>query len=167
MKEQYAADCKKAQYLAKVLILSFLAALYVTGCKKEEPALPEEPTTPEESGIDIDLTTVSSILVYSEVTNIMSSPDAYIGKTVKLSGLFDYFKDETTGKEYFSCIIQDSTACCTQGIEFVWEGVHVYPDDYPMRGDEITVTGTFGTYEEDGYLYGQLSEAKLEAESIK
>lgn len=63
---------------------------------------------------------------------------------------------------YFSCIIVDATACCSQEIEFVLSGEHAYPDDYPEEGSEIVVQGIFNTYEENGYMYCQLKDAVME-----
>ena len=51
---------------------------------------------------------------------------------------------------------------CTQGLEFVLAGEHTYPDDYPKEGEEITVTGIFDIYEEDGFKYCQLINASME-----
>ncbi len=118
-------------------------------------------TESSEDGIDVDLTVLSSTMVYSEVYNIMVSPDEYIGKTVKMDGLFSYFHDETTNNEYFACIIQDATACCAQGIEFVLAGDYKYPEDYPELNSEICVVGVFDTYEEDGSIYCTLRDARL------
>ena len=46
--------------------------------------------------------------------------------------------------------------------EFVLAGEHTYPDDYPKEGEEITVTGIFDIYEEDGFKYCQLINASME-----
>lgn len=110
---------------------------------------------------DVDLTTLSSTLVYSEVYNMMVSPDEYVGKTIKMQGSFQYFRDEMTGNEYFSCLIKDATACCAQGIEFVLAGDYVYPNDYPEINSEITVYGIFDTYMEGEYMYCTLRNAQL------
>ena len=127
-----------------------------------------ETQTPEQSipadsadRVDVDLTVLSSIMVYSEVYNMMASPEAYIGKTVKMKGLFAYYHDEATGNYFFACIIQDATACCAQGIEFVLAGEHLFPDDYPEPGAEICVTGVFDTYQESENSYCTLRNAKL------
>ena len=117
--------------------------------------------TAENAAVDVDLAALSSTMVYSEVYNMMMTPDDYIGKTVKMSGAFSYFKDDSTGNEYFSCIIQDATACCAQGIEFVLEGDPKYPEDYPQQGAEITVVGTFDTYYEGQYRYCTLRGATM------
>ncbi|MCR5683275.1 MAG: hypothetical protein K6G29_12585, partial [Clostridiales bacterium] len=107
------------------------------------------------------LTVLSSTMVYSEVYNMMVSPEQYIGKTVKMDGLFAYYHDEATGNYYFACIIQDATACCAQGIEFVLTEDYVYPDDYPEVDEEICVVGVFDTYQEGDYTYCTLRKAKL------
>ena len=114
-------------------------------------------------GIDIDITVLSSTMVYSVVYCMVTAPDDYIGMVVKMNGQFTYYCDEQSGNEYYACIIQDATACCSQGIEFVLADSedYNYPDDYPVPGEEITVTGTFDTYEENGYTYCVLREAEL------
>lgn len=131
-----------------------------------EDAPEPEPESSEEvlsttDGIDVDLTTLSSTMVYSEVYNMMVSPDDYIGKTVKMDGQFALYHDESTGKYYFACIISDATACCSQGIEFVLTDEYTYPDDYPKEGGEICVIGTFDTYQEGDYTYCTLRNAKI------
>ena len=112
-------------------------------------------------GIDVDLTKLSSTMVYSEVYNMMNTPDSYIGKTVKMSGRFAYYKDPETENQYFACIIADALACCSQGLEFILAGEHTYPEDYPELSDEITVTGTLEVYEEKGYQFCRLVDAAL------
>lgn len=112
--------------------------------------------------IDVDLTKLSSTMVYSEVYNMMYTPEDYIGKTVKMSGMFVAYTNQDQSQFYPAVIIADATACCSQGIEFVLEGNPVYPEGYPEMETEITVVGTFETYEEDGNIYCRLQNAKLE-----
>lgn len=111
--------------------------------------------------IDVDLTTLSSTMVYSEVYNMMVSPKDYVGKTVKMNGSFSTYYDEITDAYYFACIIQDATACCAQGIEFVLAGNYSYPNDYPEEDSEICVIGVFDTYKEGDCTYCTLRNAKL------
>lgn len=112
-------------------------------------------------GVDVDLTALSSTMVYSEVYNMMTTPNVYIGKTIRMSGLCNIYHDEETGNYYYTCIIQDATACCAQGIEFVLTADYACPGDYPEQGDTVCVTGTFDTYMEGDYMYCTLREAKL------
>ena len=114
-----------------------------------------------DDGIDVDLTQLSSTMVYSEVYNMMYTPDDYIGKTVKMKGQFAYYEDPETKAQYFACIIADATACCSQGLEFILTGKHSYPNDYPELGSEITVTGIFEVYTENGFQYCRLKDASL------
>ena len=114
-------------------------------------------------GIDIDITVLSSTMVYSVVYCMIYTPGDYVGMVVKMNGLFDYYYDEYTGNEYYACIIQDATACCSQGLEFVpsEENGYTYPDDFPAIGEEITVVGTFDYYHENGFTYCTLRDATI------
>jgi hypothetical protein len=114
-----------------------------------------------QDGIDYDLTKLSSDLIYAEVYNMMIFPKEYIGRTVKVSGVFTVYYDEAKDKYHFACFVSDAAACCQQGIEFILEGDNVYPEDYPAEGAEITITGVFGTYEEDGGTYWSLTGARF------
>jgi exonuclease VII large subunit len=100
-------------------------------------------------------------MVYSEVYNMMYEPDRYLGKRIKMNGQFAVYENPNTGAVYTACIIMDATACCSQGLEFVLAGEHNYPADYPERGTEITVVGTFQTYEENGYMDYHLVDAEM------
>lgn len=128
---------------------------------------PSDPNTPTSGETDVDLTKLSSTMVYSEVYNMMTNPDEYVGKTVKMQGMFGIgysCKDDGSVDEntiVFACVIADATACCSQGIEFVLTGEHSYPADYPELGSEITVTGTFELYTENGFQYCRLANAVL------
>ena len=129
--------------------------------KDTEEAEPVQPATDtvDDTAYDVDLTQLGSTMVYSEVFNMMYAPEDYVGKTVKIEGSFAVY--EGVDRNYYACLIADATACCSQGIEFVWSGDHVYPDDYPELGSTITVTGTFETYMEDGMEFCQLVDAEI------
>ncbi len=112
---------------------------------------------PEYQTIDVDLTVLSSTMVYSEVYNMTSSPDGYMGKTVRMAGTFKVFEGD--GRNYYACLIADATACCAQGIEFILKNERAFPDEYPPVGDKITVVGVFDTYYEGRIRYCQLIDA--------
>ncbi|WP_034450864.1 hypothetical protein [Butyrivibrio sp. AE2032] len=120
-------------------------------------AAPADPA----NGIDVDLTVLSSNMVYAEVFNMVYSPEEYIGKTIKMKGQFSLLQDEATGNLYYACIIADATACCSQGIEFIPANGAVYPDDFPEIGTEICVAGEFTTYQEGGTTYCTLANARF------
>ena len=131
----------------------------VVSAEESEP-LSETPENP--SDVDLDLTVLSKTMVYSEVYNIMVSPEDYLGKSIRMNGIYNTFIDDATGIRYFYCIIQDATACCAQGIEFELTDDYSFPADYPESGDTVTVVGNFDTYMEGEYMYCTLRDAVLE-----
>lgn len=120
-------------------------AVEETPAASEAVGFPEEPpVSAAAETVDVDLTQLSSTMVYSEVYAMVYEPEQYMGKTVKMRGLFSSFEG-TAGQMYYACIVQDATACCAQGLEFeLTDGC-----DYPEPGTEITVIGTFDTYREE------------------
>ena len=112
-------------------------------------------------GVDVDLTALSGVMVYAEVYKMMVSPDDYIGKIVKIRGPYYAAYYDVTDRYYHYVIIEDATACCQQGLAFVWDGDHTYPDDYPEENKEIEVVGVFGSYEELGNTYYYLAVNEL------
>ena len=123
--------------------------------------LEEKDDAPTNNGI-LDLTVLSSTIVYSEVYNMMMAPENYEGTIVKMYGTCNVYTDPNTGKVYYSCIVQDATQCCSQGIEFSLDEDEYTKDDYPAAGEEITVTGEFATYFEGQNRYLTLLDSKLE-----
>lgn len=125
----------------------------------------ENETQKTETEVDFDLTAMSSDMVYATVYQMMSVPEQYEGKTFRMEGNFYATYYEPTQKYYYYCIIQDATACCAQGMEFVWEdGTHTYPDEYPSDDAYVEVEGIFETYREDedeNLLYCRLANATL------
>ena len=136
---------------------------------EEKPVQTPEETEPEDGGstekpqIDVDLTVMSATMVYSEVNDMMIAPENYVGKTVKMEGDFAVYYDAPTDTYYYACVVQDATACCSSGIEFILAdaGERTFPEDYPVEGQNITVVGVFDTYQDGDFTYCTLREAEL------
>ena len=114
--------------------------------------------------VDVDLTTMNSDMIYATVYEMMTEPENYEGKKIRLAGNYQVTFYDATQQYYHYALIQDAAACCAQGLEFVWDdGSHVYPDEYPEDYDDILVVGTFETYTEEGdeNLYCHLKDATL------
>ncbi|MFV0242542.1 MAG: hypothetical protein ACK5H4_21220 [Lacrimispora sphenoides] len=113
------------------------------------------------TGFDIDLTKLSSTMVFSEVYNMMISPEEYMGKTIKAEGIFQVYQD-SNNNNFYALVIADATACCQQGLELIWDGDLTYPDDYPDENSEIEITGVYQSYIEEGntYYYVQVNDVK-------
>ena len=116
-----------------------------------------EVPSPLSDNIDVDLTELSGTMVYAEVFSIMSNPDDYIGKTIKMNGPYSSSYYDKTDMYYHFVIIEDASACCQSGLEFIWSGEHASPDDYPKIGTKIEVAGVFGSYDELGGTYYYLA----------
>lgn len=116
--------------------------------------------------VDIDLTTMNSVMVYSQVYDMVVNPAEYEGKTVKMHGIFAYYYVDSVDTYYFGIVVEDATACCAQGIEFVLtdEAERTVPNDYPEIMDEATVVGVFTAFnpvESPDYEYYHLEQAEF------
>ena len=148
--------------ISSVLLFVLLLTLCACGSGAAGDAVDDGSAAADTAGTaaaDLDLTQLSSTLVYSEVYNIMTDPEAYIGMTIRMEGecLSAYY--EPTDTTYYSVVIQDATACCAQGIEYVLSD----GQDYPADGNNATVTGRFESYDEEGTVWYHLVDASLEA----
>lgn len=114
-------------------------------------------TVEQSDDVDVDLTELVSTLVYAEVYGMMMNPEEYMGKTVKMSGSYYASFIEETNSYYHFVIIEDAAACCQSGLEFIWNGDHAYPDDYPADNTKVEVEGVFDSYDELGQTYYYLS----------
>ena len=113
--------------------------------------------------IDIDLTQMSSTMVFSQVYNITMTPEDYQGKVIKMKGQFLSDLDTGINTRYYACLILDATACCAEGLGFVPKDGYLYPEDFPEPDGEITVTGTFDYFWENEYIINcRLIDADIE-----
>lgn len=154
------SDDEKVESDEKAIVQEDVGVSNEAEPENEATAGEEEAVTTDEN--ELDLTTLSSTMVYSEVFNMMCEPEKYEGRKIKMDGVFAVYEDTVNNRNYYACIIQDATACCQQGIEFVLSEEKQYPADYPEIGSYLTVEGVFDTYEEDGMKYCQLIDSTME-----
>lgn len=152
---------KTALILSLLLCLTASVSCGNTDASEASETAQSSETAQAAEGVDYDLTTMSSTMIYSTVSNMILYPDVYQGKIVRLEGNFSVYHDEAGGKDIFAAIVPDATACCQQGIEFVLDGDYKYPDDYPEEGQSITIQGSFNSYDEYGFKYVQLQHAEM------
>lgn len=128
------------------LLIGITCLMLFTGCKERKNA---------EALIDVDLTALSSTMVFAEVYNIMFHAEDYVGKTVKVQGQYAAYYFPEADQYYHAVIVADALACCAQGLEFVWDGSHQYPEDYPAPFTQIEISGVFrmGQDGENSYIY--------------
>ncbi len=141
------------------IMICVFALFMFTACGGEESSggnsEPEKADVSYEE-IDMDLTAMSDTVMYSVVTDMANNPEEYVGRTIKMTGAFASMYVEEQGKTLYACLIQDATACCSQGLEF--EPTEK-PDESLEQGGEITVVGVLDFYEEDDVTYCTLRNA--------
>ena len=112
--------------------------------------------------VDIDLTKMSSTMVYSMVFQMVTEPQKFVGKRIKMKGAFSSYYDEESKRRFFGCVIKDALACCSQGLAFETFKPRKFPSEYPSEGSSITIVGTFEfEKEEDGIGFPIIKNAKL------
>ena len=96
----------------------------------------------------------------SYINEIYVNTDDYIGKWIRIEGMYQAYTDTNTGKTYYyvyrtgpGCCGNDGSRC---GFEFTFDG------KMPKANDWIQVIGKLRTYEEDGTTY-----LTLDAKSVK
>lgn len=151
------------KYFGMLFLLS-LTLFFAAGCTKKEAAAksvsapPSKESAPAGSApVDVDLTVLSSTMVYGEVFNMVTKPEDYVGKTIKVNGPYYSSYYEESKKYYHYVIVQDATSCCQQGLEFQWNGKHTYPEDYPKEQSKVEMIGVYQSYQELGETYYYLA----------
>ena len=166
-----------ASSLNKGASLAETSAVSLTATSQAESSLSEtsqaasvqddSSVSAQASGDVVDLTKLNGTMMYSQVFDMMSNPQKYMGKRVVMRGQFSFYQPmDGDGKPipdriYCSCVIADATACCSQGLEFDLANKPASLEDYPAAGDDIEVSGTFSTYDEGGFTYCRLINAAM------
>lgn len=105
--------------------------------------------------IDLDLSQENALMAYSTIESMLNSPDEYIGKVVKVKGIYGIGTGETAEELHNAVAVFDQGGCCYQVLEFG------YNDDMalPELGETITVTGVFTVHNYNGNVYTFLENA--------
>ena len=126
-----------------------LLLLLLSGCtiRKEETA-----------EIVYDLSCLNDTMAYSQLIVIIKDPDEYLGKGIRLKGIYTANFNGYTNDYNHTLTIQDNTQCCAQGIEFILKD----NKDYPHNGEEITVCGILDLFIEGKHSYCYIRDAVIE-----
>ena len=140
-----------------ILLTLCLICVSAVGCSDSDRGTPRTESPAPEVNIDVDLSRLSDTIAFAELNNMLENPDEHLGKIVKVRGVyFPSFFDETAHYYHF-VVVGDAAACCQAGLEFIWNGDHMYPEDYPQAEANIEIIGVFGMYEELGVSYKYLA----------
>ena len=111
------------------------------------------------AAVDIDLTRMSSTMVYSTVFNMVTNPATFVGKTMRMRGEYTtyHISIDDPSQIIHACLVRDAAGCCSQGLEFVLSN-----GKYPAGANEITVVGTIAVQKIAGKDVCFLKNAALE-----
>ena len=107
-------------------------SLFLSACGRE----------PSNSDFDIDLAELSLTVIQAEYQRIVSNPDDYIGKTIRVYGSYQSFIANDTGNIVHYIIIVPGDVCCQLGFEFIRTANYKFPEDYPKQNSMILINGT-------------------------
>ena len=113
--------------------------------------------TKPSDGIDVNLSAMNSLMATAEFQKLTASPTDYVGKTIKISGLYDPRYSEQTKTLYHYVVLEAAAECCPHEMEFYWIGNHKYPNDYPAKQQKIEIVGVYGPHKILGQNYYRLS----------
>ena len=128
--------------LTLILSLSVLFILF-TGCDNE----------PDGTPVDFNLTKYSTTMAHSTVVDMYENSDNYVGKTIKIKGLYDPFFVEELGRELHYIEVEGYDGCCPQYLEFKWDNENDFSADINnlKEKDRMVMIGVFGLYDEGDY----------------
>jgi len=129
-----------------ILILIFVAGMSAAGCSQDNGT----DGFVDLAVIDLDISKMSGVMVYAQVVNISDNPAEYVGKRIKITGQYYASYYEETASYYHYVIVGDEALCCQAGLKFIWNGDHIYPDDYPALNTNIELIGVYERHEESG-----------------
>ena len=154
-----------------------LAALalvvFVPGCeaKKDVSAPRERAEAPAATGMQTEVQAgkkkgtveIKEKMFLAQTNDVYLNPDDYLGKTIKLEGLF---KQEGIQDRSYCFVIRYGPGCCgsdgNAGFEIAWDSKETEAA-YPAVDNWVQAVGVLKRYEEDGfpYLYIALSELNV------
>jgi uncharacterized membrane protein YcgQ (UPF0703/DUF1980 family) len=116
---------------------------------------------PKSAAADGPVIEIKEKLFIAQTNDVYLNPEDYMGKTIKLEGLFKFMQYEDADKSY-CFVIRNGPGCCgydgTAGFEVAWDQKTA---PYPKEDDWVEAVGVLDSYEEDGYPYLYLALSSL------
>jgi putative membrane protein len=123
---------RKGKFAAIITMLAVL--LCITSCSKNEKT---------------DVIEIGEKMFIAQVNDIYLNADDYLGKKIKLEGVFK----KSTGEESYYFVLRYGPGCCGNdglvGFEVAWAKEKAKP--YPADDSWVEAEGVLKSYEEQGY----------------
>jgi zinc transport system permease protein len=155
------------------VILAIAASFFAAGCTKQkgetgkltkdEFANMAENYRNTTSVSNNNIVEIREKMFISQVNDVYLNTDDYLGKTIKLEGIF---RKEQGHEKSYCFVLRYGPGCCgtdgNVGFEVAWANEQA--QSYPAIDSWVEATGVLKTYEEDGYdqyLYLDLSSLNV------
>jgi hypothetical protein len=136
-----------------------------------EDSLPEAPAHPE-APVRAPLGDVVEIgekLFIAQTNDVYLNPEDYLGKTIRLQGIFKQVEYEDGGGYCF--VLRYGPGCCNNdgsaGFEVSWDRADPNPPPYPSEDDWVEAEGVLDYYRENDYPYLYLNLSSLEVKETR
>ncbi len=110
-----------------------------------------ENLTTDDKTVDFDLSSQSETMAYSTLNSILMEPETYLGKSIKIKGIYTSQTDITTKSQYSYISYIDTTSCCTLDLEYKYDNYD--PNKLPQLDDSIEIVGVLKSYEENDVVF--------------
>jgi uncharacterized membrane protein YcgQ (UPF0703/DUF1980 family) len=101
----------------------------------------------------------------AQTNDIYLNPEDYLGKTIKLEGLFKLEQYQGNAASPYCFVIRYGPGCCgndgNAGFEVAWPDVTDAAKPYPAPDEWVEAIGTLESYEENGYPFLYLALSQL------
>jgi zinc transport system permease protein len=145
---------KERKVMKKVSIVSIIAVLFLFGCGNAK-------TIPIKTTAENTIIEIKEKMFIAQTNDVYLNPEDYIGKTIKLEGLFKAEQYIENAPPY-CFVLRYGPGCCgsdgNAGFEVAWDKAD---KSYPNIDDWVEAVGVLQTYEEDGYPYLYLALSSL------
>ena len=150
------------------LLLTALFAVTLAACGGKTPQA-EGDDAKKLKAAELPTLEIKEKLFIAQTNDVYLNPDEYMGRRIKLEGLFK--TDTYVGIEQpYRFVLRYGPGCCgydgTAGFEVSWpegwEGTEGRESAYPEDDDWVAAVGVLDSYEEDGYPYIYLALESLE-----
>jgi uncharacterized membrane protein YcgQ (UPF0703/DUF1980 family) len=162
-------------------IVSLIAVFFIIGCGNTKtvsqkantagtlsvvlPAgVSENEPIPVKSSAENTIIEIKEKMFMAQTNDVYLNPEDYIGKTIKLEGLFKAEQYIENAPPY-CFVLRYGPGCCgsdgNAGFEVAWNEQAAAGKAYPNIDDWVEAIGVLKTYEENGYPYLYLALSEL------
>ncbi|MDR1636448.1 MAG: metal ABC transporter permease, partial [Treponema sp.] len=124
-------------------------------------AAPEPESAPGKEEQRGPVVEIKEKLFIAQTNDVYLNPEDYLGKTIKLEGLFKREQYLEEGAAY-CFVLRYGPGCCgndgNAGFEVAWDTPEA---EYPAIDEWVEAVGTLASYDEEGYPYLYLSLSSL------